>query len=147
MSITVCCIFNSSKATAIEFGKLGIDLFLMDYNGTLLEKTVAELKKQFPAINIKSKAMDLSTIIDEKVYIELSGELDKLKIGILFNCAGIAEYKVFRFCDNTHKELTTMNNINASVPLLLYKAVLIGVATLNTQLFVLVYSPCSWTPH
>ena len=47
--------------------------------------------------------MDLSTIRDEKVYKELCNELNKLKIGILFNCAGIAEYKVFRFNDNTHK--------------------------------------------
>ena len=107
----------------------------MDYNGTLLEKTVAELKKQFPSINIKSRAMDLSTITDEKVYTELCDELDKLKIGILFNCAGIAEYKVFRFCDNTHKELTALNDINATVPLLLYKAVLIGIFNLSRNTF------------
>ena len=111
------------KATAIEFAKRGIDLYLMDFNGTLLEKTVNEIKKQFPKVDVKSKQIDLTTILDEKVYNGLCAELNKLKIGILFNNAGIAEYKVFRFNDNTHKELTALNNINATVPLLLYRAV------------------------
>lgn len=39
-----------------------------------------------------------------------------MKIGILFNCAGIAEYNVFMFNNNTHKQLTMLNDINATVP-------------------------------
>merc|ERR1719234_1555345 len=30
------------KATAVEFAQRGIDLYLMDFNGTLLEKTLNE---------------------------------------------------------------------------------------------------------
>ena len=49
------------------------------------------------------KTIDLSTIRGEKVYKELCDELRNLKIGILFNCAGLPEHKVFRFNDSTHK--------------------------------------------
>ena len=44
------------KQTAIEFAKLGIDLYLMDYNGTMLDKTVNEIKKSYPKIKVKCKA-------------------------------------------------------------------------------------------
>ena len=50
-----------------------------------------------------SMTIDLRTLRLEKVYNELCRELNKIKIGILFNCAGIAEYKTFRFVDNTHE--------------------------------------------
>ena len=43
------------KQTAIEFAKLGIDLYLMDYNGTMLDKTVKEIKTAYPRIQVKSK--------------------------------------------------------------------------------------------
>ena len=43
------------KQTAIEFAKLGINLYLMDYNGTMLDKTVKEIKTAYPKIQVKSK--------------------------------------------------------------------------------------------
>lgn len=135
------------RATAIEFAKRGINLYLMDFNGTLLEKTVNEIKKQFPKIDVKSKQIDLTTILDEKVYNELCAELNKLKIGILFNNAGIAEYKVFRFNDNTHKELTAINNINATVPLLLYRAVLPQMVERKNGLMLAMSSASAMSPQ
>ena len=50
--------------------------------------------------------MDLTTLKDQKLFESLAEELNKLKIGILFNNAGIAEYKLLRFTENTHKEIT-----------------------------------------
>ena len=43
------------KQTAIEFAKLGIDLYLMDYNGTMLDKTVKEIKTAYPGIQVRNK--------------------------------------------------------------------------------------------
>jgi len=135
------------KQTAFEFAKLGIDLYLMDYNGTMLDKTVNEIKKSYPKIKVKCKTMDLSTIKDEKVYLELCNELSKLKIGILFNCAGIAEYKVFRFNDNTHKEIVALNDINATVPVLLYRAVLPQMVERRNGLMLVMSSASAMSPQ
>ena len=43
------------KQTAIEFAKLGINLYIIDYNGTLLDKTVEGIKTAYPSIQVKSK--------------------------------------------------------------------------------------------
>ena len=45
--------------------------------------------------------------MDEKVFLEFQKEIEKEKIGILFNNAGIAEYKILRYIENTHQEMTT----------------------------------------
>ena len=50
--------------------------------------------------------MDLTTLRDNNVFEEFRKTLDGLKIGILFNNAGIAEYKLLRYVENTHKEMT-----------------------------------------
>ena len=72
----------------------------------------------------RSKTIDLTTLLNEKDYSILAEELSKIEIGILFNNAGIAEYKVLKFLTNTHKEITSINAINAVVPTLLCHAVL-----------------------
>jgi len=51
--------------------------------------------------------MDLRKLLDEKVFQEFKKEMEKEKIGILFNNAGVAEYKIFNFVKNTHQEMTT----------------------------------------
>ena len=95
------------KACAAQFAQRGIDIFLIDFNGALLEQTVTDLRKQYPKINIKSKVMDLTKLKDENVYNQFEEEIGDLKIGILFNNAGIAEYKLLRFVEDTHKEIAT----------------------------------------
>ena len=41
----------------------------------------------------RSKTIDLTSLLVEKDYKILAEELSKIEIGILFNNAGIAEYK------------------------------------------------------
>jgi len=112
------------KAMADELGAKGISLWLFDHNENLLAETTAELRQKYANIDVKSKTLDLRQLINEDVYKSLCDEIDAVKVGILFNCAGIAEYKVFMFNNNTHKELVSMNEINSTVPVLLYRAVL-----------------------
>ena len=47
----------------------------------------------FFRINLRSKTIDLTSLLVEKDYKILAEELSKIEIGILFNNAGIAEYK------------------------------------------------------
>ena len=44
-------------------------------------------------INLRSKTIDLTSLLVEKDYKILAEELSQIEIGILFNNAGIAEYK------------------------------------------------------
>ena len=94
------------KACANLLAQRGINLYLMDINTTLLQKTVNDLQVKYPKISVKSKVMDLTKLKDEKVFNELEEEISELKIGILFNNAGIAEYKPWRFVENSHKDIT-----------------------------------------
>ena len=94
------------KACANLLAQRGINLYLMDINTTLLQKTVNDLQVKYPKISVKSKVMDLTKLKDEKVFSELEAEISDLKIGILFNNAGIAEYKPWRFVENSHKDIT-----------------------------------------
>ena len=84
----------------------GINLYLIDFNKDLLTETVAELSKNFPKIEIKSKVMDMTKLRNEDEFNKFREEMTSIKIGILFNNAGIAEYKLFRYTENTHKEIT-----------------------------------------
>ena len=83
----------------------GIDLYLIDFNKDLLSKTVVELSRAFPKIQVKSKVMDMTKLRDEQEFNKFRDELQSLKIGILFNNAGIAEYKLFRYTENTHSDI------------------------------------------
>ena len=58
------------KACANLMAQRGIDLFLVDFNEKLLTQTVAELKRKYPKLSIKSKVMDLTALTNEKVYNE-----------------------------------------------------------------------------
>ena len=42
---------------------------------------------------LRSKTVDLTNLLVEKEYKAMAEELSKIEIGILFNNAGIAEYK------------------------------------------------------
>lgn len=78
------------KAMANELGARGINLWLFDHNATLLAETAAELKQKYVNIDVKTKTLDLrQLVINENNYKDLCDEIDALKIGILFNCAGI----------------------------------------------------------
>jgi len=112
------------KATAHEFAKLGINLYLVDFDGGLLGETEKELRKLYPNILIKTKTIDLRILLQKDEYEKFSKEINLEKVGILFNCAGIAEYKTYRFCRNSHEEMVSLSAINITVPLLLYHAVL-----------------------
>ena len=83
----------------------GINLYLIDFNKELLTETVADLSECFPKIDIKSKVMDMTKLRNEDEFNEFREEMNSIKIGILFNNAGIAEYKLFRYTENTHKEI------------------------------------------
>ena len=50
--------------------------------------------------------MDLTKLLNEAEYEKMKKELSEMEIGILFNNAGIAEYKALKFCENTHKKIT-----------------------------------------
>ena len=76
------------KSFADQFGKLGINLFLVDFNDSLLKTTKQELETKYPNILIKSKTIDLTELTEEKKYEAFRRELQSMKIGILFNCAG-----------------------------------------------------------
>ena len=112
------------KAMAFELAQRGIKLYLIDFNGKLLDQTVAELSAKYPELEIKSKTMDLTQLTIKSNYENFKKEIDSMKIGILFNCAGIAEYKVFRYCSNKHEELVSMTDLNCTIPGLLYHSVL-----------------------
>ncbi|CAG5091119.1 Oidioi.mRNA.OKI2018_I69.PAR.g12864.t1.cds [Oikopleura dioica] len=113
------------RSCAIEFAKMGINLFLVDYSADLLPKTVAEIKKINPKIQIKSKIMDLTKLMtDKSAYEEFKNELDSEKIGILFNNAGIAETKLFNYSESSYEEITNLVKINIGVPALLDRIVL-----------------------
>jgi len=134
------------KACAENFAEMGIDLYLMDYNGDMLKNTVLELNQKFPNIDIKSKTIDLTSLLVEKDYEILAEELSKMEIGILFNNAGIAEYKVLKFLTNTHKEITMINAINATVPTLLCHAVLPQMIKRKRGLVMIMSSASAITP-
>merc|ERR1712200_58341 len=48
------------KSTAHQMAQRGIDLFLIDFNEKLLEKTVAEIRRKYPDIKVVGKTMDLT---------------------------------------------------------------------------------------
>ena len=48
----------------------------------------------------------MTQLLNEKDYEEFKKEINEIEIGILFNNAGIAEKKLMKFCNNTHKEIT-----------------------------------------
>ena len=79
------------KAMAHEFAKRGINLFLFDFNESLLETTVNELKSLYSNINVKTRVMNLRDLIDATKYKRFCDEINDIKIGILFNCAGIGK--------------------------------------------------------
>ena len=95
------------KAFAIQMADRGIDLFLIDFNGDLLTETVNELQGRYPKISIKSAVIDLTTLTEETAFKAFEESVRDMKIGILFNNAGIAEYKFLRFTESTHNEITT----------------------------------------
>ena len=113
------------KSFADQFGKLGINLYLVDFNESLLKATKKELESKYPNIlvkkgftldddrfniieredplnshldifmfyhrkwnSFKSKTIDLTELTDEKKYDAFRKEIQAMKIGILFNCAG-----------------------------------------------------------
>lgn len=49
--------------------------------------------------------MDLTQLTDNKVFDEFKAAIADVKIGILFNNAGVAEYRLLDFTANTHKEM------------------------------------------
>ena len=51
------------------------------------------LKGSFNLKLLRSKTIDLTSLLVEKDFKTLADELSKIEIGILFNNAGIAEYK------------------------------------------------------
>ena len=95
------------KTCAHHFAQRGINLFLIDYNAKLLEQTGKELSGKYPTIDVKLKAMDLTQLTDNEVFDQFKASIADVKIGILFNNAGIAEYKLLDFTANTHKDITT----------------------------------------
>jgi len=135
------------KSFADQFGKMGINLFLVDFNKSLLDTTKKELESKYPNILVKSKTIDLTELTDEKKYDAFRKEIHAMKIGILFNCAGIAEYKVFRFCANTHKELVSLCNINMIAPTLLYHAVLPQMVERRNGLMLSMASASNMSPQ
>jgi len=135
------------KACAEKFAEMGINLYLMDFNDQLLKNTVSELQKKWPNINIKSKTVDLTSLLVEKEYKAMAEELSKIEIGILFNNAGIAEYKALKFLTNTHKEITSINAINAVVPTLLCHAVLPQMIERKRGLVLIMSSASAITPQ
>lgn len=106
------------RACALEFAAMGINLYLIDYNEDLLGKTTSEIKNGFPKITVKTKVMDLTKMTDPKIYENLKVEFENEKIGILFNNAGIAESKFFRYHESSFREITDLININMAVPAL-----------------------------
>jgi len=112
------------KECAKHMAQRGINIYLIDFNKELLTETVAEISKNFPKIDIKSKVMDMTKLRNEDEFNKFRDEMNSLKIGILFNNAGIAEYKLFRYTENTHKEITSICDINAVVPALMNNIIL-----------------------
>jgi len=95
------------KATAKQFAKRGINLFLVDFNKTNLDNTVSQIQQEYPSVDVKATVMDLTTLTDERVFNKFKDSLSDIKIGILFNSAGVFEYKVLRYLENSHKEMNT----------------------------------------
>ena len=60
---------------------------------------------------------------------------------------GIAEYKVFRFCANTHKELLSLCNINMIAPTLIYHAVLPQMVERRNGLMLVMASASNMSPQ
>ena len=119
------------KASAYEFAKMGIDLFLVDVNQKLLSQAKAELQRAYPNIRVKTTVVDLTKLSDEKFYDDFCSKVDEVKIGILFNNAGMSEkvdsssdMKFVKFEEKTHDELVLINKLNVIAPTLIYKAVL-----------------------
>lgn len=82
----------------------------MDLKTSLLDETVAELKKVNPNVKIKAVAFDLTTLTSENGFNEFKSSLTGIKIGILFNNAGIAEYKAYRFTEESRNEINMLVN-------------------------------------
>ena len=60
---------------------------------------------------------------------------------------GIAEYKVLRFCANTHKELVSLCNINMIAPTLIYHAVLPQMVERRKGLMLVMASASNLSPQ
>ena len=60
---------------------------------------------------------------------------------------GIAEYKIFRFCANTHKELLSLCNINMIAPTLIYHAVLPQMVERRNGLMLVMASASNMSPQ
>ena len=71
----------------------------------------------------------------------------QIKIGILFNCAGIIEHNFFRFCSNSHGQLKSLVDVNATVPGLLYHAVLPQMVKRRNGLMLCMASASNMSPQ
>ena len=83
------------KSMAHEFAKRGINLFLFDFNESLLDTTAKDLRSLYSNIELKTRAMNLRDLIDAIKYQRFCDEVNDMKIGILFNCAGIGKVVIF----------------------------------------------------
>ena len=94
------------KSFAEQLASRRIDLFLIDFNQKLLSKTVTEIKEKYPKIRIKSKIMDLATLKNEDSFNLFAESIRNVKIGILFNNAGIALFRPLQFSTFKQNEIT-----------------------------------------
>ena len=99
------------KATAIAFHKEGAKVIATDIN----DKTLAELNKEYPKIEIKN--LDSTNNNSIKKYVS---EIDK--IDILFNAVGFVHHGTILECDEKDWDFST--NVNVKSMFFMCKAIL-----------------------
>jgi 17beta-estradiol 17-dehydrogenase / very-long-chain 3-oxoacyl-CoA reductase len=99
-------------AMATEFAKKGLNVALVSRTQKKLDDCAEELKSKFPSIEVKTLAVDFSTINDPKVQAGIAKFMEPLEVGILVNNVGVSYPFAKYFHELKDEEVEALNTVN-----------------------------------
>jgi len=99
-------------AMAEQFAKRGLNVALVSRTQKKLDDCAADMKSKYSNIEIKTLAVDFSTINDPKVQDKVAAFLEPLEVGVLVNNVGVSYPFAKYFHELKDEEVEALNTVN-----------------------------------